>query len=1142
MIEETIWLRAPGLREQINLSISAETIVNKATMDISSVLPDANCTTSPDGVQVLLNDSLLWEFNGPDYGNFGRQDKFLYGKSDVNLNIKSGGGSNGTWIRLMKNAKILNATMEAACGASAGGLGLTMNVFGPSADFKLGFTARDAGDLNGDGYDDLIIGSAAGHAYIVFGTHDMKGAATLDLNCDWGRSVDGVGDVNGDGYDDVIVWTKNPADSYEIVSLYYGGQAMDTNPDLNFSAYAIDDGFGASVAGIGDVNGDGFDDVAIGAVNNASNGMNSGCVYIYLGGIVMDSNPDVILTGEAAGDYLSMGSYGLAAAGDVNNDGYDDVIVGAQFNDVPFSGCGRAYVYFGGKSMDNISDVTIIGTVPSEWLGVAVSGAGDVNGDGFDDVIVGANGIMSAMIYYGSTNMDNGADIVLQRKGGFGYTASGAGDVNNDGYDDVIVGEFPYIHIFYGGQDMDAAPDEVLVLDSENFGGDNKLSSAGDVDRDGYDDLIVGQYANKTNGQWSGAWLLYTHRTGILEPNITLGQNIAWSQMGYFNNSVTVRNFAGFLNEVVSEASPGGTDEYGNTFVDIPIAVYAKCEGNISLRNLNITYTYKTTIPDFADKLNNYIIAHKSEQDAKGNLTIPIRVQSRNPGRVKLSNVYINLDEGPRLVQNIPDMGLKEDSMKPDLLDLSHYFKDDMDAASSLKFAIRTLTNSSFVNVTIAMGKYISADASTGPLNDNWTGEVKVIANCTNTRNQTMESNDFKIIVVNVNDPPIFTSTPVTKAIAGQEYVYQITAVDGDNDPIQFNLTKQPQNMTIDPSSGLINWIPPRGGGYEVTIEATDGQAINIQNYIIVVPNRPPRITDSTIPNAYVGVQFTYDIPAVDDDGNDLNFGLLTVLPGMTIEPSSGRITWIPLQPGDFPVSVRISNRKDTTIYNFTIRVILGNRNPQFSTNPILVATAGIPYYYNAEASDEDGDALEFSMLDGPAGMTINVTTGKVSWTPVTAGNSSVKLRASDGKGGEAFQEFTITVVNRTRPGIEFKTPSEGQRAKGRFAVTGTAMKGTLVIVKIQLRVDSGEWLNVSGNSTWTYTLDTTKLKDGKHILQARAFDGMDYSDIINRTMLVDNAKPAANGFIPGFDGVSMVAVLSVMALAFLRRKRQVSK
>jgi hypothetical protein len=200
-----------------------------------------------------------------------------------------------------------------------------------------------------------------------------------------------------------------------------------------------------------------------------------------------------------------------------------------------------------------------------------------------------------------------------------------------------------------------------------------------------------------------------------------------------------------------------------------------------------------------------------------------------------------------------------------------------------------------------------------------------------------------------------------------------------------------------------------------------------------------------------------------------------------------------------------------------------------------------MPYSYNVIASDEDGDILTFSILKGPAGMTVNGTSGQISWIPESAGIFNVQLKISDGRGGEATQEFTITVQNRTRPTIEFFTPSEGQKVRGILIVAGTTTRGTLDITRVQIRVDSGGWLNASGNPNWTYQLDTTKLKDGRHTIQARAFDGMDYSDIVNRIVIVDNKKTPNKGFIPGFDGVLVVAAILAIAIACTRKKRHVS-
>ena len=166
--------------------------------------------------------------------------------------------------------------------------------------------------------------------------------------------------------------------------------------------------FGNSVSKAGDVNGDGYHDVIIGAY-----GFNSGFgrAYIYFGGISMNNTADVIMIGGAIIDYFGIS---VSNAGDVNDDGYSDVIIGSYgYN----SFTGRAYVFYGGASMNNIADVTLTGESINNNFGISVSDAGDVNGDGFADVYVGAYGFSSskgrAYLYYGGASMNDTVDIFM---------------------------------------------------------------------------------------------------------------------------------------------------------------------------------------------------------------------------------------------------------------------------------------------------------------------------------------------------------------------------------------------------------------------------------------------------------------------------------------------------------------------------------------------------------------------------------------------------------------------------------------------------------------------------------------------------------------------------------------------------------
>ncbi len=315
---------------------------------------------------------------------------------------------------------------------------------GEATNTRFGWSVSGAGDVNGDGYDDFIVGAwgmlgTRGRAYIYFGGASMNNVADLTITGatleNFGRSVSSAGDVNGDGYSDVIVGATGLGRAY----IFFGGILMDTIADVTMIREVTSSFFGGSVSSAGDVNGDGYDDVIVGAYQYSGS---RGRAYIFLGGAPMDSIADLKMTGEAAS--INFGE-SVSSAGDVNGDGYSDIVIGAQM--YSFS-TGRAYIYFGGVSMDTIPDVTMTGEAMNSKFGYWVSSAGDVNVDGYDDVIVGAMGSTGrAFIYLGSAAIDNVADVSMTEElkaDAFGCSVSGVGDVNGDGYADVIVGAFNY--------------------------------------------------------------------------------------------------------------------------------------------------------------------------------------------------------------------------------------------------------------------------------------------------------------------------------------------------------------------------------------------------------------------------------------------------------------------------------------------------------------------------------------------------------------------------------------------------------------------------------------------------------------------------------------------------------------------------
>jgi len=407
---------------------------------------------------------------------------------------------------------------------------------------------------------------------------------------------------------------------------------------------------------------------------------------------------------------------------------------------------------------------------------------------------------------------------------------------------------------------------------------------------------------------------------------------------------------------------------------------------------------------------------------------------------------------------------------------------------------------------------------------------------------QSVNSNPFVIAIRAVNLLPYITSDPPLNAIGGMEYQYQVRAVDGNNDTLIYALASSPENMTINSSTGFVNWTPSKWGKFKVSICASDGILTAYQNFTITVDDRAPRVIAGTPPDALVWQAYEYRIPAVDDDGDVLSFDLLSPIPGMTVDSTTGVLAWTPSSVGSLEVSVRISDWMKTIVYNFTITVVQGNRPPHFTSTPGLDAVVGLHYYYNATATDPDNNALQYNLISEPAMMNLDNLTGRIVWVPIVAGTFSVVLKVYDGRGGETFQSFNITVVNKELPRIIITNILEGQKISGRSEVKGTVVKGTLEISIVQIKIDGGYWENASSIQNWSYDIDTTHMSNGRHSFEVRAYDGIDYSNITKIDFVVDNQSgnnSSISEMIPVGIGIVALVTALVGIIIWMRKHKR---
>ncbi len=335
----------------------------------------------------------------------------------------------------------------------------TQNDPGNTVGDAFGASVASAGDVDGDGYADLVVGApgasgSAGSAYVYLG--GASGLARIPLPLEdpggmagdaFGASVASAGDVNGDGYADLVVGAPGASGSAGRAYVYLGGPAglASVPVTLNDPADTPGDAFGASVTSAGDVNGDGYVDVAVGAPGASSS---AGGAYVYLGGPSGLGAVPISLSdpGTTAGD-----SFGLpvATAGDMNGDGYADLVVGASGAS---SSTGSVYVYFGGPSGLVTLPTTLNDphTTAGDLFGLSVASAGDVNGDGYVDLAVAAQGVSSASgdvyLFLGGPPSPLGPLVATLSDPGqgpgdtFGASVASAGDLNGDGYADLVAG------------------------------------------------------------------------------------------------------------------------------------------------------------------------------------------------------------------------------------------------------------------------------------------------------------------------------------------------------------------------------------------------------------------------------------------------------------------------------------------------------------------------------------------------------------------------------------------------------------------------------------------------------------------------------------------------------------------------------